>query len=109
MSVGEAEFYAVVKGSQVGLSLRSVYMDLVIPMKSRDTKWQFCGKVSDRSILEQGLERSTSIRDASGYKNEFQMEISRSNGCLQRKFALLLERSQSLHHHHHNIANLQDW
>ena len=33
MSVGEAEFYAVVKGSQVGLSLRSVYMDLVIPMK----------------------------------------------------------------------------
>ena len=33
MSVGEAEFFAVVKGGQVGLSLRSIYMDLGIPMK----------------------------------------------------------------------------
>ena len=33
LSVGEAEFYAVVKGGQVGLSLRSVYQDLGIPMK----------------------------------------------------------------------------
>ena len=32
-SVGEAEFYAVVKGGQVGLSLRSMYQDLGIPMK----------------------------------------------------------------------------
>ena len=31
--VGEAEFYAVVKGGQVGLSLRSMYQDLGIPMK----------------------------------------------------------------------------
>ena len=30
-SVGEAEFYAVVKGGQVGLSLRSMYQDLGIP------------------------------------------------------------------------------
>ena len=29
LSVGEAEFYAVVKGGQVGLSLRSMYQDLV--------------------------------------------------------------------------------
>ena len=28
LSVGEAEFYAVVKGGQVGLSLRSICMDL---------------------------------------------------------------------------------
>ena len=32
-SVGEAESYAVLKGCQVGLSLRSIYMDLGIPMK----------------------------------------------------------------------------
>ena len=33
LSVGEAEFYALVKGGQVGLSLKSVYQDLGIPMK----------------------------------------------------------------------------
>ena len=33
LSVGEAEFYAVVKGCQVGLSRRSMYQDLGIPMK----------------------------------------------------------------------------
>ena len=33
LSVGEAEFYAVVKGGQVGLALRSIYQDLGIPMQ----------------------------------------------------------------------------
>ena len=33
LCVGEAEFYAVVKESQVGLSLRSMYQDVGIPMK----------------------------------------------------------------------------
>ena len=33
LSVGEADFYAVVTGGQVGLSLRSMYQDLRIPMK----------------------------------------------------------------------------
>ena len=33
LSVGDAEFYAVVKGCDDGLSLRSIYMDLGIPMK----------------------------------------------------------------------------
>ena len=33
LSVGETEFYAVVKGGQVGLSLRSMYQDLGIQMK----------------------------------------------------------------------------
>ena len=33
LSVGEAEFYAVVKGGQVGPSLRSIYQDLRIPQK----------------------------------------------------------------------------
>ena len=33
LSVGEAEFYAVVKGGQVGPTLRSICQDLGIPMK----------------------------------------------------------------------------
>ena len=33
LSVGEAEFYAVVKGGPVGLSLRSISLDLGIPLK----------------------------------------------------------------------------
>ena len=32
LCVGETEFYAVVKGGQVGLSLRSMYQDVGIPM-----------------------------------------------------------------------------
>ena len=33
LSVGEEELYPVVKGGQVGLSLRSMYQDLGIPMQ----------------------------------------------------------------------------
>ena len=33
LSVGETEFYVVVKGSQVGLALRSIHQDLGVPMK----------------------------------------------------------------------------
>ena len=33
LSVGDAEFYAVVKGDQVGLSLRSMYQGMGMPMK----------------------------------------------------------------------------
>ena len=33
LSVGEAEFYAVVEGGQVRLALRSTYQDLGIPME----------------------------------------------------------------------------
>ena len=33
LSVREAEFYAVVQGGQFGLSLRSMYQDLGIPMR----------------------------------------------------------------------------
>ena len=33
LSAGEVEFHAVVKGGQVGLSLRCSYMDLGIPVK----------------------------------------------------------------------------
>ena len=33
LSVGEVEFYAVLKGGQVGLSLKSIYIDMRTPMK----------------------------------------------------------------------------
>ena len=38
LTVGEAEFYAVVTGGQVGLSSRSISMDLGIPVKVENTK-----------------------------------------------------------------------
>ena len=50
LSVGEAEFYAVVKGGQVELSLRSMYQDLGIPMKAEKTKWQFDGEFFDGPV-----------------------------------------------------------
>ena len=83
LSVGEAEFYAVVKGGQVGLSLRSTYQDL--------------------------SERSTLTRGTSGNKNEFKMEISVSRMCLRRKTAQMLAQSQSLLQYCNNTARSQDW
>ena len=50
LSVGEAEFYAVVKGSQVGLSLRSMYQDLGIAMKIETQKRQFGSEFFHESI-----------------------------------------------------------
>ena len=51
LGVGEgAELQAVVKESQVGLSLRSIYTDSGIPV-TVDTKWHFHGKLFDRSFL----------------------------------------------------------
>ena len=49
LSVGEAEFYAVVKGGQVGLSLRSMYQDQGILMK--------IGKQSDSSTANSLTDR----------------------------------------------------
>ena len=57
LSVGEAEFYAVVKGGQVGLSLRSLYMDLGIPMKvemqsDSSSSYSFDASVESRTTNE---------------------------------------------------------
>ena len=49
LSGGEAEFYAVVKGDQVALSLRSIYMDLGMAMK--------VGKQSDSSTANSLTDR----------------------------------------------------
>ena len=49
LSVGEAEFYAVVKGCQVGLSLGSMYQDLGIPMKiERQRDCSMANSLTDR-------------------------------------------------------------
>ena len=79
--VGEAEFYAVVKGRQVGLSLR-LYQDLGISMK-----------------LEIQSDSSTahSLTDRLG-----------AGQRTQGKTAKMLERSKSLLQYYNNIASLQD-
>ena len=73
LSAGEAEFYVVVKGSQVGLSLRSVYMDMGIPVKvciqSDSSRFKFFdGSIGSRTSNEA---HSTSMHDTFGYKNAF--------------------------------------
>ena len=40
----------MVKGGQVGLSLRSMYQDMGIPMNIENKKWQFDGEFFDGSI-----------------------------------------------------------
>ena len=73
MSVGEAEFYTVVKGGQVGLSLRSMYQDLGLPMK---IEVQSDSSTANSLTCERDSERSTLTRGTSGYKNESKMETS---------------------------------
>ena len=60
-------------------------------------------------VVEQDTERSTLTCGTSGYKNELKTETSVSRRCLQRRTALMLERSQSLLQYYNNIASLQDW
>ena len=106
LSVGETEFYAVVKGGQVGLSF-----EIYVP-KMWEFQWRLKYKVTVwRRILwriawEQDSERNTLTRGASGYQNESKTETSVSIRCLQRRTVQMLERSQS---YFNNIASLQDW
>ena len=82
VSVGEAEFYAVVKGGQVGLSLRSIYMDLGIPMKAEiQSDSSTSSSLTDR--LGAGP-RTKHIDTLFWYKNEYKMAISVSRRFLQR-------------------------
>ena len=108
LSVGEAEFYSVVKGGQVGLSLRSMYQDLGMTMKTeiQSDMLHFDGEFFD---WEQDSERNTLKRGTSGYKDESKTETSVSRRCLQRRTSQMLERSQSLLQYYNSIASLQDW
>ena len=107
LSVGEAEFYAVVNGGEVGPALRSINHDLGIPMKvETQNDSSTANSLTDRLGAGQ---RNTMIRDIFGYKNEFKTEISVSRRCPQLKYVQMLERSQSLLQYYNNIASLQDW
>ena len=85
LSDGEAEFSAVVKGGQVGLSLRSMYQDLGIPMKVEiQSDCSLANALTDR--LGAGPRTNhTLIRSTFGYKNESKTETSVSRRFLQRK------------------------
>ena len=71
LSVGEAEFYAVVKGGQVGLSLRSMYQDLGIPMKV-----EIQSGSSTANSLPDRLGGGQRTKHIYTYKNESKMETS---------------------------------
>ena len=80
LSVGEAEFYAVVKGDQVGLSLRSFYHGLRIPMKVEiQSDSSSANSLTDRLGAGQ---RNTLTRGTFGYNSEYKTEISVSRRCL---------------------------
>ena len=98
----------MVKGGQVGLSLRSMGHDQGIPMKIEiQSDSSTANSLTDR--WEQDSERNTLTRGTSGYKNESKTETSVSRRCLQRRTAQMLERSQSLLQYYNNIVSLQDW
>ena len=108
-SVAEAEFYAVVKGIQVGLSVRSVYQDLGIPMKiGMQSESSTANSLTNRLGAGQRT-KHIDTRFFFRHKNEFKMETSVSRKCLRRKTAQMLERCQSLLQHHNDTASSQDW
>ena len=85
----------MVKGGQVGLSLRSIYQDMGIPMKIEiQSDSSTANSLPDRL----GAGQRTKHIDTRyfGYKNEFMTETSVSRWCLQRKTSQMLERSQFL-------------
>ena len=91
MSIGEEEFYAEVKGGQVGISLGSMHQDLGIPMKIEIQ--------SDSSTANSLTDRLGAGQRTKHIDTQY----------LQRRTAQVLERSQSLLQYCNNIASLQDW
>ena len=108
LSVGEAEFYAAVKGCQVGLSLRSVYQDLGIPMKVEiQSDSPTANSLTDRFGAGQRT-KHIDTRYIWIQERVQDGDPSIKKGCLQRKTAQMLERSQSLLQYCNNNANLHD-
>ena len=106
LSVGEAEFYEVVKGGQVGQSWGSMYQDLGIPMKIEiQSDSSTANSLTDRLGAGQRTKHTRFFWN----KEEFKMETSVSRRCLQRRTAQVLERSQSQLQYYNNSASLQDW
>ena len=105
LSVGQAEFCAVVKRGQVGLS-----PEIYVPRSGNssedwNTKWQFDGEFFDGPIGSRTVNEAHWHAVLLDTKNESKMETSVSRRCLQRRTAQMLERSQSLLQDYNNIAN----
>ena len=109
LRVGEAEFYTVVKGGQSGLSLRSMYQDLGIPMKIEiQSDSSTANSLTDRlKAGQRTLHTDTQVLLET--RTSPQTETSASRRCLQRRTAQMLERRQSLLQCYNNIASLHDW
>ena len=104
LSVGEAEFYAVVKGGQVGLALRSIYQDLGVPMKVEiRSDSSTANSLTDRL----GAGQRTKHTDTRYYR--VQERVQDGELSTKKVPTAKLERSQSLLQYHNNLASLQDW
>ena len=108
LSVGEAEFCAVVKGRQVGPSLRSIYMFRGIPMKVEiQNESSTVNSLTDRLRAGPRTQHIDTrfflgTRRSARRRSQYQ-EIPTA------KFVQMLERSQSLLQYFCSIANLLDW
>ena len=65
LSVGEAKFYALVKGGEVGQSLRSAHMDLGIHMKVEIQSDRRIGEQDRERVQERVLDGDLSIKKVS--------------------------------------------
>ena len=108
LSVGEAEFYAVVKRRQVGPSLRSIYMFRGIPMKVEIQ--------SDSSTATSMTDRLRAGPRTQHIDTRFFLGTRRSARRRSQyqeiptaKIVQMLERSQSLLQYFCSIAHLLDW
>ena len=98
----------MVKGGQVELSLRSIYMDLGIPMK---VEMQSDSSTSNSLTDRLGAVPRTKHRDTrynSGTRTSSRWRPQYQEGAHRGKIVQMLERSQSLLQHHNNTASLQD-
>ena len=93
LSVGEAEFYAVVKGGSSSIS-PEIYAQRSGNLYEIQSDSSTANSLTDRL----GAGQRTKHIDTRFFldKNEFKTETSVSRRCPQRKTAQMLERSQSL-------------
>ena len=108
LSVGEAEFYAVVKGSQVGLSFEIHIRGFGNSNASRDTKRQLYSKLFDRSLRCRTSHIGTRYFGVQERVLDGDLTVKKRVPTA-KKIVQMWERSQSLHQYYNHIAHLQDW
>ena len=106
LSVGEAECYAVVKGGHIGLSLRSMYQDLGIPMKF---EIHSDSSTANSLTYRLGAGQRTKHIDTRYFWIQERVQDGDLSRCPQRRSAQMLEQNQSLLQYYNNIASLQYW